>query len=208
MSSKHRAEGFLLGTVLGGLVAGTTALLFAPKSGKELRKDISDQADDLKNQAVDYANEAKAKGQEVYADAKAKGEAYYADAKAKGEELYADAKAKGDSVYADAKAKGEEVYADAKAKGEEVADKAEEKIDEVKSDDDEDDSASADTTTHSNLYTSNAEVALQQAQAIENGDIDEITGSLENDSESTINQHKEITEDIIRKAKKDVTDNN
>ena len=35
---------FLIGTLIGGIVGATTALFLAPKSGKELRSDISDQA--------------------------------------------------------------------------------------------------------------------------------------------------------------------
>ncbi len=35
---------FLIGTLVGGIVGATTALFLAPKSGKELRSDISEQA--------------------------------------------------------------------------------------------------------------------------------------------------------------------
>ena len=39
--------GFFLGAVIGGTAAAVAALLLAPKSGKELRDDLSNQTDDL-----------------------------------------------------------------------------------------------------------------------------------------------------------------
>ncbi|MDO4799728.1 MAG: YtxH domain-containing protein [Bacillota bacterium] len=54
---------------IGGLLSGITALLFAPKSGKELRKDIADKAVEgaevVKDGAVKFANKTK----EVVGDA-------------------------------------------------------------------------------------------------------------------------------------------
>ena len=43
-------------TLFVGAAAAVTALLFAPKSGKELREDIKAQAYDLKDQAMDQVN--------------------------------------------------------------------------------------------------------------------------------------------------------
>ena len=43
-------------TLFVGAAAAVTALLFAPKSGKELRQDIKTQANDLKDQAMDQVN--------------------------------------------------------------------------------------------------------------------------------------------------------
>lgn len=43
-------------TLFVGAAAAVTALLFAPKSGKELREDIKIQAYDLKDQAMDQVN--------------------------------------------------------------------------------------------------------------------------------------------------------
>lgn len=48
MADQHNGSGrgkdFLLGAVVGGVLGAVTALLLAPKSGKELRKDIAEQA--------------------------------------------------------------------------------------------------------------------------------------------------------------------
>lgn len=43
-------------TLFVGAAAAVTALLLAPKSGKELRQDIKTQANDLKDQAMDQVN--------------------------------------------------------------------------------------------------------------------------------------------------------
>ncbi|TNE35232.1 hypothetical protein EP342_01875 [bacterium] len=44
MSDGNYAKGFLFGALLGGTVGAVVALLTAPKSGKELRKDISEKS--------------------------------------------------------------------------------------------------------------------------------------------------------------------
>ncbi|MFZ0564602.1 MAG: YtxH domain-containing protein [Chlamydiales bacterium] len=77
--ARHRSNGksFFVGTLFGGIVGGVTALLFAPKSGEKLRKDIAkkchnasekthelmedfcDQTSDLVDKAKEIAVEAK-----------------------------------------------------------------------------------------------------------------------------------------------------
>ena len=43
MARNHHSgkKGFAIGALFGGLIGGVTALLFAPKSGDKLRKDLS-----------------------------------------------------------------------------------------------------------------------------------------------------------------------
>ena len=65
MKKKDQGLGFLLGTLFGATVAGVSALLYAPKSGKEMRKDIEDKAEDAKEAAEDYMDIAKEKGNEM-----------------------------------------------------------------------------------------------------------------------------------------------
>lgn len=43
--------------LLGGLIGASVALLYAPKSGRETRKDISKTARRIKNKSVDLAEE-------------------------------------------------------------------------------------------------------------------------------------------------------
>lgn len=63
---------FLLGAIIGGLVGAATALFLAPKSGKEIRKDINIQADHLKGKTSQLYDVAKVKGTELAEVAKEK----------------------------------------------------------------------------------------------------------------------------------------
>lgn len=46
----NRATNFIIGAIVGGLVGAGLALLFAPKSGTELRQDINDYADQVQTE--------------------------------------------------------------------------------------------------------------------------------------------------------------
>jgi gas vesicle protein len=46
----NRATNFLIGAIVGGLLGAGLALLFAPKSGVELRQDITDYADQVQTE--------------------------------------------------------------------------------------------------------------------------------------------------------------
>lgn len=65
-----RNGGFVLGAIIGGAAAAVTALLFAPKSGKELRQDISNEFDDFMDTMYDYKDIAVEKGSELIEVAK------------------------------------------------------------------------------------------------------------------------------------------
>ncbi len=60
-NSNIDTKDFLIGTLIGGIVGATTALLLAPKSGKELRTDLNDQAIQLKDKSSEVATMAKEK---------------------------------------------------------------------------------------------------------------------------------------------------
>jgi len=53
---------FIIGTLIGGMVGAAAALLFAPKSGKELRGDINEGASQVKDRAIELGNTAQEKG--------------------------------------------------------------------------------------------------------------------------------------------------
>jgi gas vesicle protein len=53
------AKDFIIGTFVGGIVGAATALLLAPKSGKELRTNLNDQAIVLKDKSGELASKAK-----------------------------------------------------------------------------------------------------------------------------------------------------
>jgi gas vesicle protein len=56
MTGNKKINGFLLSFLIGGTVGGVLALLFAPKSGKSLRNDISGKTGELIEEARKKAN--------------------------------------------------------------------------------------------------------------------------------------------------------
>lgn len=70
----RKNNGSLILSVLAGAAVGAlTAMLFAPKSGKDLRKDIKDEADKAIDTAEDYVGVAKDKGADVLGTAQEAG---------------------------------------------------------------------------------------------------------------------------------------
>lgn len=63
---------FLIGALVGGIVGATTALLLAPKSGKDLRQDINEQSHLIKEKTSTFKDTAIDKGSEFVAAAKEK----------------------------------------------------------------------------------------------------------------------------------------
>lgn len=56
---------FLVGSIIGGIVGATVALFFAPKSGRELRNDLSGQVDVVKEKGIELAQMAKEKSSSI-----------------------------------------------------------------------------------------------------------------------------------------------
>lgn len=59
---------FILGSIFGALLSAIVALLFAPKSGKDLRKDIGETTTKTLENTDEYLNLARQKGTEVIRD--------------------------------------------------------------------------------------------------------------------------------------------
>ena len=59
---------FILGAIFGALISAMTALLFAPKSGKDLRKDIGQSTAKTLESTDEYLELARKKGTEVIHD--------------------------------------------------------------------------------------------------------------------------------------------
>lgn len=74
---QYRTEGFLVGLLVGAASAALASLLFAPKAGKDLRKDIGDTTNKAWGQASDYIDTAKDKGHEVVEDVSDKASSYF-----------------------------------------------------------------------------------------------------------------------------------
>jgi gas vesicle protein len=54
----NNSKEFLIGTLIGGLIGAVTALLLAPKSGKELRSDLNELAASWKERTNQLTNQA------------------------------------------------------------------------------------------------------------------------------------------------------
>lgn len=72
---------FLSGLITGGILGCIAGLLFAPKSGKRFRKDISDMGSDLLDDANHLIEDAKEKASDLMSDAKSKADDLLKDAK-------------------------------------------------------------------------------------------------------------------------------
>ncbi|WP_409345563.1 YtxH domain-containing protein [Paenibacillus sp. MBLB4367] len=65
MANKTNGKSFLIGTVVGGVVGAAAALLLAPKSGRELRADIAEQAQAIGEKTQEIAGSVSQRTQEV-----------------------------------------------------------------------------------------------------------------------------------------------
>ncbi len=91
MDDNKTAKGLLLGFVTGGIVGAAIALLYAPKSGKELRNDIKMKKDELLDDTSEYLQIAKTKATDLINEGKRKSEELISDAKKKATTLIGDA---------------------------------------------------------------------------------------------------------------------
>lgn len=66
------SKSFIVGAIVGGIVGAVTALLLAPKSGKEMREDLNEQAAVLKERSLQLKDTAVEKGSEWISLAKEK----------------------------------------------------------------------------------------------------------------------------------------
>jgi len=82
-NNDSNTKSFFLGALIGGAIGAVAALLLAPKSGRELRRDIVDTTTDVYDKATDYVSstieEGKHKAQHIFS----KTGDYYDDAKDK-----------------------------------------------------------------------------------------------------------------------------
>ncbi len=106
------SSGMLMGLFVGGALGATLALLFAPKSGKELRQDIKSKTDVYLDDADKYIAEAKHKASGMINDGKMKSEKLIKEAKSKSDELLKDA----ERILSDARSKTDEIVKTGKEK--------------------------------------------------------------------------------------------
>ncbi|OGU11935.1 MAG: hypothetical protein A2X61_13515 [Ignavibacteria bacterium GWB2_35_12] len=98
-------RGLFLGAILGGLVGAVTALLLAPKSGAELRKDLAEKSAELYDKATDMLQTVEANvGDAVHTavnEGKVRAQNIVQSAKSQAEELMSNA----DAVLKEARSK-------------------------------------------------------------------------------------------------------
>ena len=87
---------FCMGLLIGGAVGALAGILFAAKSGKELRSDIKEKVSETVKNAVD-----------IYADSSTKAKAIFEEAKHQAKELKKDA----DRHFSEARQKANEILA-------------------------------------------------------------------------------------------------
>ncbi len=122
MEENKMAKGLMLGFLTGGIVGAVIALLYAPKSGKELRADIGKKKDEIIDDATEYMQIAKEKAVEMINDGKKKSETLITEAKKKAGTIIEDA----NKVLNQAKDKASEKFGTVKEKLTTEADKVKE----------------------------------------------------------------------------------
>ncbi len=110
MSDNNVGKGLLIGFLAGGVVGAILGLLYAPKSGKELRQDIKNKADGYVDDAEKFVADARDKAKDLINEGKKKSDKLISDAKVKSEELLRDA----EKVFNDAKSKASTIISSGK----------------------------------------------------------------------------------------------
>ena len=70
MAKNSNGKDFIIGSLIGGIVGAATALFLAPKSGKEMRNNLGQQASMMKERTGKITNDALEKGSEFASVAK------------------------------------------------------------------------------------------------------------------------------------------
>ncbi len=119
--SHSYTKGFLFGTLIGAVAGAITALLLAPKSGNELRRDLARKSQELYDMASDYiANLEKSVGPVVTSTVN--------ESKIRAQRIIDSARNQAESLIKNA----ESVLHDAKTKASTAAKSIENKIENVK----------------------------------------------------------------------------
>lgn len=101
MSDDRMAKGLMIGFLSGAVVGGVIALLYAPKSGKELRSDLKKKGEEIAEDVEEYLKDAQVKAKSLINEGKEKSAHLISDARQKAESLLHDA----ENILSDAKKK-------------------------------------------------------------------------------------------------------
>ncbi|MDQ3193451.1 MAG: YtxH domain-containing protein [Bacteroidota bacterium] len=91
MDENRIPSGLLIGFLAGGLVGASIALLYAPKSGREMREQLMSKKDEILDDTTEYLQVAKTKASDLINEGKRKSEELISDAKKKASTLIGDA---------------------------------------------------------------------------------------------------------------------
>ncbi len=108
------SKGLLIGMLTGGAVGAAIALLYAPKSGRELRSDISEMTNVYVDKAGDVLNSATERAQQIVNEGRRKADHIIDDARNRASSLLTDAERIVTDARAKAGASGEKIAADVK----------------------------------------------------------------------------------------------
>lgn len=81
MNNNEKLGMLVVGIFLGGLIGSAVALLYAPTSGKKLRKKIADKSGDIFEDAHELYDSSKEKAEELLKEGKKKAADLILDAK-------------------------------------------------------------------------------------------------------------------------------
>ncbi|NOS84382.1 MAG: YtxH domain-containing protein [Ignavibacteria bacterium] len=81
------AKGFMLGLLAGGAIGSIAALLYAPKSGREFRKDIGNKSRAVVKETGQYVDQARTRATEIISEGRKKAESLINDAKKKADSI-------------------------------------------------------------------------------------------------------------------------
>ena len=111
---------WLQGFVAGGTIGYIAGMLFAPKAGHELRRELAETSEDLMTEASGYVDEMKTRGNQAITDFRDRSERI----KDKANTYLNEVKTSADRVVQETKPKVEKVVQDAKMKGQELLDES------------------------------------------------------------------------------------
>jgi len=85
------AKGLMAGFIAGSVVGAVMALLYAPKSGRELRQNIKDRSTEFLGNADEYLAQARTEASDIINEGKRRSDHVINDARKKAETLMGDA---------------------------------------------------------------------------------------------------------------------
>lgn len=94
---------FFAGVLIGGLIGAATALLMAPQSGEETRRQIGRASNDIRDRAQDTLEDTRERAEAMIADARRRAERIVEEARERAEQIAAEARSSVEKATDEAK---------------------------------------------------------------------------------------------------------